>query len=49
MNAIMHRKRDPNDRRRVNLEIVMDAVRREVFPVFGQLAQHMSALAEGKA
>lgn len=29
----------------MNLEIVTEAVRREVFPVFGQLAQRMSALA----
>jgi DNA-binding MarR family transcriptional regulator len=43
--GFVRRKRDPKDRRRVSIEVVMETVRREVFPVFGPLAQHMHALA----
>ena len=40
------RTRDATDRRRVRLEVIMDTVRREVFPVFERLGTRMSALAE---
>jgi DNA-binding MarR family transcriptional regulator len=43
--GFMRRKRDPADRRQVMLEVIMDKVRREVFPVFEQLGKQMSALA----
>ncbi len=41
----VRRERDPNDRRRVILEVVMDRVQREVLPLFEPLGKHMSALA----
>ena len=43
--GFVRRKRDGGDRRQVILEVIMDKVRREVFPLFEQLGQHMSALA----
>ncbi len=41
----VRRKRAPDDRRQVILEVNMDKVRREVFPVFERLGKRMSALA----
>jgi DNA-binding MarR family transcriptional regulator len=43
--GFVRRKRDPKDRRRVIIELNMDRVRRQVFPLFEQLAKRMSALA----
>lgn len=43
--GFVRRKRDPNDRRRVTLEVNYDKVRREVFPIFEELAKRMSAVA----
>jgi DNA-binding MarR family transcriptional regulator len=43
--GFVRRKRDRGDRRQVILEVIMGKVRREVFPLFEQLGQHMSALA----
>jgi DNA-binding MarR family transcriptional regulator len=43
--GFVRRKRDPNDRRRVIIELNLDKVQRQVFPVFEQLAKRMSALA----
>jgi len=41
----VRRARDPNDRRRVVLEVVMERVQREVFPLFEPLGKRMGALA----
>ena len=41
--GLVRRKRDPQDRRRVSIELVMDRVRRDVFPIFEQLAKRVSA------
>lgn len=43
--GFVRRKRDPNDRRRVTLEVNYDKVQREVFPIFEELAKRMSAVA----
>lgn len=43
--GFVRRKRDPKDRRRVIIELNLDKVRRQVFPLFEQLAKRMSALA----
>jgi len=43
--GFVRRKRDADDRRQVILEVIMDKVRREIFPLFDQLAKRMSALA----
>ncbi len=43
--GFVRRKRDPSDRRRVIIELNLDKVRRQVLPVFEQLAKRMSALA----
>ena len=42
--GFVRRKRDPEDRRQVLIEINLDKVRRQVFPVFEQLAKRMGAL-----
>src|SRR5262249_27352660 len=44
--GFVRRKRDPDDRRRVTLELNAKKVRREVFPLFGDLARRMNALAQ---
>jgi len=41
----VRRKHDPNDRRRIMIELNIDKVRRDVFPVFEQLAKRMSVVA----
>jgi len=43
--GFVRRKRAPDDRRQVILEVIMDKVRREVFPIFEKLGVQMSALA----
>jgi DNA-binding MarR family transcriptional regulator len=43
--GFVRRKRDAGDRRQVILEVVMDKVRRDLFPLFEQLGKRMSALA----
>jgi DNA-binding MarR family transcriptional regulator len=43
--GFVRRKRDPEDRRRVTLEVNYDKVRREVFPLFEELARQMSTVA----
>lgn len=42
--GFVRRTRDPEDRRRVGIEVNLDKVRRQVFPVFEQLAKRMGAL-----
>lgn len=43
--GFVRRKRDPQDRRQVSLELNLDRVRRQVFPLFEQLGKRMNALA----
>jgi DNA-binding MarR family transcriptional regulator len=43
--GFVRRKRDANDRRQIFVEVNLDKVRREVFPIFDKLARRMSALA----
>jgi DNA-binding MarR family transcriptional regulator len=43
--GFVRRKRDPQDRRQVSLELNLDKVRRQVFPLFEQLGKRMNALA----
>jgi len=43
--GFVRRTRDPSDRRRVVLEVIMDKVQREVLPLFAPLGKQMSALA----
>jgi hypothetical protein len=39
--GFVRRTRDPEDRRKVGIEVVFDRVKRQVFPVFEQLAKRM--------
>jgi DNA-binding MarR family transcriptional regulator len=43
--GFVRRTRDPEDRRKVGIEVVFEKVKRQVFPVFEQLAKRMSVLA----
>ena len=43
--GFVRRTRDPEDRRKVGIEVVYDKVKRQVFPVFEPLAKRMSVLA----
>jgi DNA-binding MarR family transcriptional regulator len=42
--GFVRRKRDAGDRRRVLIELNLEKVRRQVFPIFEKLAKRMSAL-----
>jgi DNA-binding MarR family transcriptional regulator len=44
--GFVRRRRASDDRRQVILEVNMDKVRRDVFPIFEKLRRQMSALAE---
>jgi predicted transcriptional regulator len=43
--GFVRRIRDPEDRRKVGIEVVFDKVKRQVFPVFEQLARRMGVVA----
>jgi DNA-binding MarR family transcriptional regulator len=43
--GFVRRKRDPEDRRQVSIEINLDKVRRVVFPIFEELSRRMSTVA----
>jgi len=43
--GFVRRTRDPEDRRKVGIEVVFDKVKRQVFPVFEQLAKRMGVVA----
>jgi DNA-binding MarR family transcriptional regulator len=45
--GFVRRTRDPEDRRKVGIEVVFDKVKRQVFPVFEQLAKRMGVVAGG--
>jgi DNA-binding MarR family transcriptional regulator len=45
--GFVRRTRDPEDRRKVGIEVVVDKVKRLVFPVFEQLAKRMGVVAGG--
>jgi predicted transcriptional regulator len=42
--GFVRRTRDPEDRRKVGIEVVYDKVKRQVFPVFEQLAKRMGVV-----
>ena len=43
--GFVRRTRDPEDRRKVGIEVVFERVKRQVFPVFEQLARRMAVVA----
>ena len=43
--GFVRRTRDPEDRRKVGIEVVFERVKRQVFPVFEQLARRMGVVA----
>jgi DNA-binding MarR family transcriptional regulator len=45
--GFVRRTRDPEDRRKVGIEVVHDKVKRQVFPMFEPLAKRMGAVAGG--
>ena len=45
--GFVRRTRDPEDRRKVGIEVVFEKVKRQVFPVFEQLAKRMGVVAGG--
>jgi DNA-binding MarR family transcriptional regulator len=45
--GFVRRTRDPEDRRKVGIEVVFERVKRQVFPVFEQLARRMAVVAGG--